>query len=91
MRCNKPEGAFYAMAQMNLEHGELGTDEEFVLGLLREKGVLFVHGSGFGTNPKDGFFRIVFLPDTDTLREVYRRVADFAIQFRESKSALTMK
>ncbi|RFM23748.1 MAG: aminotransferase class I/II-fold pyridoxal phosphate-dependent enzyme [Candidatus Thermochlorobacter aerophilum] len=91
MRCNKPEGAFYAMAQMNLEHGELGTDEEFVLGLLREKGVLFVHGSGFGTNPKDGFFRIVFLPDTETLREVYTRVADFALQFRESKSALMMK
>ncbi|MFN3385953.1 MAG: aminotransferase class I/II-fold pyridoxal phosphate-dependent enzyme [Candidatus Thermochlorobacter sp.] len=91
IRCNKPEGAFYAMAQINLENGELGTDEAFVLGLLREKGVLFVHGSGFGTEPKDGFFRIVFLPDDETLREVYSRVADFVVQFREAKLAASLR
>lgn len=86
--CNKPQGAFYAMAQVDLRDGELGTDEEFVLGLLREKGVLFVHGSGFGTNPKDGFFRIVFLPDVETLKDVYHRVADFAANFFERKLSL---
>ena len=37
------------------------TDEQFVLGLLREAGILCVYGSGFGTDPTDGFFRIVFL------------------------------
>jgi aspartate/methionine/tyrosine aminotransferase len=86
--CNKPQGAFYAMAQVDLHGGEFGSDEDFVLGLLREKGVLFVHGSGFGTNPADGFFRIVFLPDVDTLNDVYTRVADFTVQFRESKVAM---
>ncbi len=86
--CNKPEGAFYAMAQVNLHNGELGTDEEFVLGLLREKGVLFVHGSGFGTDAKDGFFRIVFLPDVETLKDVYARVADFTATFFERKLSL---
>ncbi len=91
MRCNKPEGAFYAMAQVDLENGDLGTDEEFVLGLLREKGVLFVHGSGFGTAPKDGFFRIVFLPNAETLRDVYTRLAEFATEFREVKSTAEVK
>jgi aspartate/methionine/tyrosine aminotransferase len=76
------------MAQVNLHNGELGTDEEFVLGLLREKGVLFVHGSGFGTNATDGFFRIVFLPDVETLKDVYARVADFTATFYERNLSL---
>ena len=37
------------------------TDEDYVLALLRETGILCVHGSGFGTKPEDGFFRLVFL------------------------------
>ena len=37
------------------------TDEDYVLGLLRATGVLCVYGSGFGTAPADGFFRVVFL------------------------------
>lgn len=86
--CNKPQGAFYAMAKADLRDGELGTDEEFVLGLLREKGVLFVHGSGFGTDAKEGFFRIVFLPDAETLKDVYARLADFASNYFEGKLAL---
>lgn len=86
--CNKPQGAFYAMAKADLRDGELGSDEEFVLGLLREKGVLFVHGSGFGTEAKEGFFRIVFLPDAETLKDVYARLADFAATFFERKLAL---
>jgi alanine-synthesizing transaminase len=89
--CNKPAGAFYAMAQIDLRNGELGIDEEYVLGLLREQGVLFVHGSGFGTQPKDGFFRIVFLPDAATLRDVYSRVGQFTAKFLESKLVLTAK
>ncbi|MBC8042898.1 MAG: aminotransferase class I/II-fold pyridoxal phosphate-dependent enzyme [Rhizobacter sp.] len=85
MNCTKPQGAFYVMAQVDLQQGELGTDEEFVLALLREKAVLFVHGSGFGTVATDGFFRIVFLPDVETLRDVYGRVADFTASYREAR------
>lgn len=77
--CTKPAGAFYAMAQVNLSQTDFETDEQFVLALLREKAVLFVHGSGFGTRAADGFFRIVFLPDVDTLKDVYHRVADFTM------------
>ncbi|MCS7012157.1 MAG: aminotransferase class I/II-fold pyridoxal phosphate-dependent enzyme [Chloroherpetonaceae bacterium] len=91
IRCNKPEGAFYAMAQVDLQQGELGTDEEFVLGLLREKAVLFVHGSGFGTHPTEGFFRVVFLPDAETLKDVYARVADFTRVFRETRLSAVAK
>ena len=37
------------------------TDADYVLALLRATGVLCVYGSGFGTKPEDGFFRVVFL------------------------------
>ncbi len=76
--CVAPQAAFYAMGQVADLKGQ--TDEAFVLALLRATGVLFVHGSGFGLNPHDGFFRIVFLPPPDTLREVYARLASFVQQ-----------
>ena len=44
------------------------TDEDYVLALLRETGVLCVYGSGFGTAPEDGYLRIVFLASPDELR-----------------------
>ena len=39
--------AFYAMPQVALPPGK--TDEDYVLGLLRAKGILCVYGSGFGS------------------------------------------
>ena len=54
-----PEAAFYAMPKVALPPGR--TDADYVLALLRATGVLCVYGSGFGTKPEDGFFRIVFL------------------------------
>ncbi len=80
MNCTLPKGAFYLMAQMQ----QLGdaTDEQFVVSLLRETGVLFVHGSGFGMDPKDGYFRIVYLPELDVLGEVYDKVAEFVYNWQ---------
>ncbi|MEC9486050.1 MAG: aminotransferase class I/II-fold pyridoxal phosphate-dependent enzyme [Prosthecochloris sp.] len=75
--CNQPEGAFYVMAQIQLADTPFTTDEEFVLKLLEEQQILFVHGSGFGTSAEDGFIRIVYLPGTDVLEDVYTRLATF--------------
>jgi alanine-synthesizing transaminase len=76
MRCVAPRGAFYAMPQFSLPPGR--TDQDFVLGLLRAKGVLVVYGSGFGAAPEDGTFRIVFLAGLDELSAIYDDIADFA-------------
>jgi alanine-synthesizing transaminase len=75
MNCTLPGGAFYVMAQM--EHLGGASDEQFVLSLLRQTGILFVHGSGFGTRAEDGYFRIVYLPEPHILNEVYDRLAEF--------------
>jgi alanine-synthesizing transaminase len=79
MKCVAPKGAFYAMPQVTLPAGR--TDEEYVLALLRETGVLCVHGSGFGTKPEDGFFRVVFLASPAELSDIYDSVASFTKDF----------
>lgn len=75
IRCVAPLGAFYAMPQVTLPPGR--TDEDYVLALLREAGVLCVHGSGFGTPPEQGFFRVVFLASPAELNAIYDTMAEF--------------
>ena len=74
-----PSAAFYAMPQVTLPRGV--TDEDYVLALLRATGVLCVYGSGFGTNPQDGFFRVVFLADPAELSGIYDLIAEFTRDF----------
>ena len=73
LSCVRPQGAFYAFPRIEIPD----KDEEFVRGLLREKHVLLVHGSGFGQAPGTRHFRIVFLPDEPTLRRAYRAIAEY--------------
>src|SRR5215203_7586 len=74
-----PSAAFYAMPQVALPPGR--TDADYVLALLRATGVLCVYGSGFGTRPEDGFFRIVFLASPAELAEIYALIAQFTGEF----------
>jgi aspartate/methionine/tyrosine aminotransferase len=74
-----PTAAFYAMPRVSLPPGV--TDADYVLALLRETGVLCVYGSGFGTTPEDGFFRVVFLADPGELATIYDLVGDFTRDF----------
>ena len=75
----RPTAAFYAMPRVALPPGV--TDEQYVLALLRATGVLCVYGSGFGTRPEDGFFRVVFLANPAELSEIYDLVAGFTKDF----------
>ena len=75
MSCVAPKGAFYAMPKMTLPPGR--TDRDYVLGLLRATGILVVYGSGFGTDPADGFFRVVFLASPAELGAIYDEMAAY--------------
>src|SRR5262245_10495696 len=77
-----PSAAFYSMPRVALPAGV--TDEQYVLGLLRATGVLCVYGSGFGTRPEDGFFRVVFLASPSELADIYDLVCDFTREFLAS-------
>jgi aspartate/methionine/tyrosine aminotransferase len=73
--CDVPEAAFYVMlkADDRLER----TDEAFVLDLLEQTGVLVVPGSGFGADPRQGLFRLVYLANEDVLGTVFEKIRDF--------------
>ena len=75
LSCPMPKGSFYAFPK--IERNPYSTDKEFVLELLKQKGVLTVHGSGFGTQYGSGHFRIVFLPDMDVLNSALDKIEDF--------------
>jgi alanine-synthesizing transaminase len=79
MRCVQPRGAFYAMPQVSLPPGS--SDADYVLGLLRATGILCVYGSGFGTRPEDGFFRVVFLAPPAELGAIYDDIASFTREY----------
>jgi alanine-synthesizing transaminase len=79
LTCVAPKGAFYAMPRVALPPGK--TDVDFVLGLLRTKGILCVYGSGFGTTAESGFFRVVFLASLAELNGIYDDVAQFTQAF----------
>jgi alanine-synthesizing transaminase len=79
MTCVAPHAAFYAMPKVALPAGR--TDEDFVLALLRQTGILCVYGSGFGLPAADGFFRVVFLAPLDTLSAIYDDIAEFSSEW----------
>ena len=72
--------AFYALPKVDLPPGR--TDKDYVLGLLRDTGRLCVYGSGFGTDPGDGYFRIVFLAEPVALEAHFDAIEAFTARFR---------
>jgi len=75
LSCPNPKGAFYAFPK--IEDKKFGTDKEFVTKLLETKGVLTVHGSGFGEQYGSGHFRLVYLPKLDVLDSAMNKIEDF--------------
>jgi alanine-synthesizing transaminase len=76
--CVAPRGAFYAFPRIHFPESDIPeSDEIFVKELIRQKHVMVVHGSGFGQKPSTQHFRIVFLPDEQTLGCAYTAIADF--------------
>jgi aspartate/methionine/tyrosine aminotransferase len=78
LSCSNPKGAFYAFPK--IEQNKFDTDKDFVINLLNSKGVLTVHGSGFGTQYGSGHFRLVFLPDVKTLETALDKIEEFVSQ-----------
>lgn len=74
LSCQYPEAAFYMMIKATDLNGR--TDERFVLDLLNETGLLVVHGSGFGADPREGYFRMVYLADEKTLNAAFTGIRD---------------
>ena len=75
LSCPTPKGAFYAFPK--IETNKFGSDKEFVIKLLETKGVLTVHGSGFGEQYGSGHFRLVYLPKLEVLDSAMNKIEEF--------------
>lgn len=78
LSCSNPKGAFYAFPK--IEDNRFGSDKEFVTKLLESKGVLTVHGSGFGEQYGSGHFRLVYLPSLEILDSAMNKIEEFVSQ-----------
>jgi len=78
LSCSNPKGAFYAFPK--IEDNRFGSDKEFVTKLLESKGVLTVHGSGFGEQYGSGHFRLVYLPSLEILNSAMDKIEEFVSQ-----------
>lgn len=75
--CAKPEAAFYVFPKILGVGSKWRTDMDFVLNLLKETGVLFVHGSGFDPIYGAGHVRGVVLPPLETLEMAINEIEGF--------------
>ncbi|MDR1105554.1 MAG: pyridoxal phosphate-dependent aminotransferase [Treponema sp.] len=77
-----PKGALYCFPKMDAGRFNITDDERFVFDLLREQRILLVQGTGFNWKAPD-HFRIVFLPDRETLATAIRRLGVFLEHYRQ--------
>jgi alanine-synthesizing transaminase len=83
IRCVRPGAAFYAFPSLEIQ----ADDETFVKALIRETGVVVVHGGGFGQKPGTRHFRLVTLPDDQILERAYERIGTFLETWRRREQA----
>ena len=79
----RPQAAFYIFPRVDAKRFNITDDEKFALDFLREKQVLFVHGSGFNWSEPD-HFRIVYLPVESVLQESMEKLGDFLKTYKQA-------
>ncbi|MCL1992473.1 MAG: pyridoxal phosphate-dependent aminotransferase [Spirochaetes bacterium] len=71
-----PKGALYCFPKIDTAKFGIKNDQQFIMDLLQAKHLLFVHGSGFGWK-EPNHFRIVFLPNKETIADAMGRLRSF--------------
>ncbi|MDR0463744.1 MAG: pyridoxal phosphate-dependent aminotransferase [Treponema sp.] len=79
----KPMGALYCFPKIDCKRFNITDDVKFMLDLVRDQHLLLVHGTGFNWKEPD-HFRIVFLPDKDTLADAIKRLGVFLGSYRQT-------
>jgi alanine-synthesizing transaminase len=82
LSCTKPEGAFYFFPRIDTKQFNIKDDERFVFDMLKKEKVLVVQGTGFNWFEPD-HFRIVFLPEMQTLENSFDAIEHFLGDYRQ--------
>jgi len=77
IQTRKPKGALYMFPHIDLKGTPWKTDKDFVFDLIREEGVVFVHGSGFCEEFGQDHFRSILLAPQPILEEAFDKVENF--------------
>ncbi len=78
----KPKAAFYIFPKIDAKKFNIKDDEQFILDFLKKEKVLMVHGGGFNWEEPD-HFRIVYLPNIETLDSASKRLANFLSTYKQ--------
>ncbi len=78
----KPKAALYMFPRLDPRIYPIEDDQRFAYELLAEEKVLIVQGTGFNWSAPD-HFRLVFLPNTDDLRDAVGRIERFLSNYRK--------
>ena len=74
--CTPNDAAFYVFPKFDIKKTKFRSDAEFCFGLLHEKHIMVVAGSGF-MYPDNNHFRIVMLPEAGVLKKATEDMVDF--------------
>ncbi|MGE0310457.1 MAG: pyridoxal phosphate-dependent aminotransferase [Lautropia sp.] len=81
--CVRPKAALYLFPKLDPLRYPIADDQQFILELLEAQKVLVVQGTGFNWFDPD-HLRIVFLPNSDDLREAFGRIDRFLAGYRSA-------
>lgn len=73
------DAAFYVFPKYDKERFHITSDKDFGMGVLKNKHILIVPGSGFGW-PDNDHFRIVMLPEPEELSKAVQAIADYLLE-----------
>ena len=78
----KPTAAFYIFPKVDMKKFNIHSDEQMALDLLKREKILVTAGTGFHW-PEQDHFRIVYLPNLDTLHNAMRKMERFFGAYRQ--------
>jgi len=82
LSCVPAQGALYLFVNVDREKFNIKDDEQMVLDILRQEKILLVHGRAFNIE-QNHYFRLVFLPYADELREAIGKLEKFFKHYRQ--------
>lgn len=78
----KPKAAFYIFPKIDKDKFNIKDDEKFALDFLKEKHIMFIHGTGFNYKDTD-HFRLVYLADIEQLNYALDNLKEFLKEYSQ--------